>query len=139
MALFNCILFVQDIFGDWDAPNAIFSAENYFFDSSVNDDSLAHVTRLGKLELLSGLSVYAVEIESCPKHIAAGGRDDCVHFSVDAATELIPLSGWNLKLFPLAVSSVTAIASASRCAVIACGDDFAILHDNSSVTATQAR
>ena len=49
---------------------------------------------------------------------------------MDAAAELVPLSGGNVQLAPGAAAEIGAVVPSARCAVVAGGDDFVVAHDD---------
>ena len=81
------------------------AADNHLVDAGVDDLALAHGAAHGVLvQIAVGLSAY--EVERGTDHVAAGGGDDGIGFCVDAAAELIALTGGDLQFLSHAAAQV---------------------------------
>ena len=80
--------------------------------------------------IAAGGGVAPDKIERRAHHVAPRGGNDGVCLGVDAAAELVPLSGGDVQLAPGAAAEIGTVAPSARGAVVAGGDDLVVTHDD---------
>ena len=107
------------------------------FDTGVDDHALAHGAAHGIGQQRIVLAAAAGKIDRGADHIPAGCGNDGIGFRVNAAAQLITLSGGDVHRFPGTFSDVGTVESSARGTVIAGGDDLIVSHDDGTVFSSQ--
>lgn len=132
------IIFVDPLLDLHDGILRFCVADDDALQSGVDDRSAAHGAGGGVAQELSAVGVTADEIQCRTDAFIARSGDDGICFCVDAPAKLIAFSAGDLHLLSDTVTKLTAVCSASGCAVIAGGDDLIVSHDDSTVMPAKA-
>ena len=112
-------------------------ADHHPVQTRIDDHAAAHKAGGSVIQQLPGGSVAAHQIDSAPRHVPPGGRDDGVGLGVDTAAQLVPLAAGHLHGFPGAIAHVHAVGPAPGGAVVARRNDLVIFHDDGAVDPPQ--
>ena len=106
--------------------------------AGIQNQALAHGAGLHCAVQPVGFGVMTGEVERGAEQIGAACADDCVHFRMDAAAQLIALTPRNLHPLTVAEIQITAILPPARCAVVAGRDDLVMLDNDGAEFPAQA-
>lgn len=85
-----------------------------------------------------GDSIPSYQIECCTNTFAAGGRNDCICFSMYRTTELVTFSAGDFELFTNAITKLVAIDASTGRTVVAGGNDFVVSYNDSTIMSAAA-
>ena len=105
-------------------------SDNHRLNTRIDHRAFAHHAAVGARHRLARLRVRAAKVQRRADHLLARRRNDCIHLGMHGAAKLVSLAARQLQLLTDAPVQISAVLSAARRTVIACGKDAVVLHNN---------